>query len=239
VTGGYFADGLRKHVPNLARLGFPFADVSADGSAIISKLPEAGGRVDRATCLEQLLYEVEDPANYITPDVVVDFRQVQLAEVGPDAVRVSGAVGRPAPEMLKASLGLEGGFTGSGAISYAGPGCLARSRLAAEIVQERWTYLYGRDPSELYLEFIGLSSCAPWLGSQPPASTEPPEVRLRITTQNFDRQVALNLAHEVESLYTNGPAGGGGVETSVRDTIALISTLVPRELVEPRIVVLE
>jgi hypothetical protein len=239
VTGGYFADGLRKHVPNLARLGFPFADVSADGSALISKLPEAGGRVDRATCLEQLLYEVEDPASYITPDVIVDFRQVQLTEVAPDAVQVSGAAGRPAPEMLKASLGLDSGFISSGAISYAGPGCLVRARLAAEIVQERWVCIYGRDPSELYLEFIGLSSCAPWLGSQSPAVAEPPEIRLRIATQNFDRQVTLNLAHEVESLYTNGPAGGGGVETSVRDTVALISTLVPRDLVEPQVEVLE
>jgi Acyclic terpene utilisation family protein AtuA len=239
LTGGYFADGVRKHVPDLAQLGFPYADVWADGSAIVSKLPEAGGRVDRATCLEQLLYEVEDPARYLTPDVIVDIRGVRLEEVGPNAVRVSGAMGLPAPSMLKVSVGVDGGFIGTGAISYAGPGCLARAQLAADIVQQRWGRIYGRDASALQMDLIGLTSCTPWRGLHVPDSAEPPEVRLRAAVQAFDRQVAIDLAREVESLYTNGPAGGGGVETSVRDSIAIISTLVARELVEPRVEVLE
>jgi hypothetical protein len=125
-------------VPGLSRLGFPYADVRADGSAVLSKLPSAGGRLDRATCLEQLLYEVEDPARYLTPDVVVDFRSVRLEEVGRDAVGVSGARGMPPPETLKVSVGVDGGFVGSAAISYAGPGCLGRARLAAEVVLDRW-----------------------------------------------------------------------------------------------------
>jgi hypothetical protein len=239
LTGGYFADGVRKHVPNLAQLGFPYADVWVDGSAVVSKLPEAGGRVDRATCLEQLLYEVEDPAGYLTPDVVVDVRSVRLEEVGPDAVRVSGAVGRPAPDTLKVSVGIDGGFIGTGAISYAGPGCLARAQLAADIVQQRWARVYGRDPSALQIDLIGLTSCTPWRGLHAPGTPEPPEVRLRAAVRAFDRRLAVDLAHEIESLYTNGPAGGGGVETSVRDTIAVISTLVPHQLVEPRVEVLE
>ncbi len=239
LTGGYFADGVRKHVPNLAQLGFPYADVWADGSAVVSKLPEAGGRVDRATCLEQLLYEVEDPARYLTPDVVVDVRSVRLEEVGPDAVRVSGAVGQPAPDTLKVSLGIDGGYIGTGAISYAGPGCLARAQLAADIVQQRWARVYGRDPSALQMDLIGLTSCTPWRGLHAPEMPEPPEVRLRAAVRAFDRRIAVDLAREIESLYTNGPAGGGGVETSVRDTIAVISTLVPRELVDPQVEVLE
>jgi hypothetical protein len=239
LTGGYFADGVRKHVPDLARLGFPYADVRADGSAVVSKLPEAGGRVDRATCLEQLLYEVENPARYLTPDVVVDMRGVLLEEVGPNAVRVSGARGQPATRTLKVSVGVDGGFVGMGAISYAGPGCLARTQLAAEIVRERWARVYGRDPSALQLDLIGLTSCTPWLGLRAPEAAEPPEVRLRAAVQAFERPVAIDLAREVESLYTNGPAGGGGVETAVRDTVAVISTLAPRELVEPQVEVLE
>ncbi len=239
LTGGYFADGVRKHVPNLAQLGFPYADVWADGSAVVSKLPEAGGRVDRATCLEQLLYEVEDPARYLTPDVVVDVRSVRLEEVGPDAVQVSGAVGQPAPDTLKVSLGIDGGYIGTGAISYAGPGCLARAQLAADIVQQRWARVYGRDPSALQMDLIGLTSCTPWRGLHAPEMPEPPEVRLRAAVRAFDRRIAVDLAREIESLYTNGPAGGGGVETSVRDTIAVISTLVPRELVDPQVEVLE
>jgi hypothetical protein len=239
LTGGYFADGIRKHVPNLAQLGFPYADVWADGSAVVSKLPESGGRVDRATCLEQLLYEIDDPARYLTPDVIVDVRSVRLEEVRPDAVRVSGAVGQPAPDTLKVSLGVDGGFIGAGAISYAGPGCLARAQLAADILQQRWVGIYGRDPSALQIDLIGLTSCTPWRGLRAPETPELPEVRLRAAVQAFDRRVAVELVREIEALYTNGPAGGGGVETSVRDSIAIISTLVPRELVEPQVEVVE
>jgi hypothetical protein len=239
LTGGYFADGVRKHVPNLAQLGFPFADVWADGTAIVSKLPEAGGRVDRATCLEQLLYEVADPAAYLTPDVIVDMRGIRLEQVGPNAVRVTGAVGAPPPATLKVSVGVDGGFVGTSAISYAGPGCLARAQLAAEIVRQRWARVYGRDSALLQMDLIGLTSCTPWRGLRAPEVAEPPEVRLRVAVQAFDRRVAADLVREVESLYTNGPAGGGGVETAVRDTIAVISTLIPRDWVESQVEVLE
>lgn len=239
LTGGYFADGARKQVPGLARLGFPFADVWPDGTAVVSKLAGSGGRVDRATCLEQLLYEVEDPARYLTPDVTVDFTGVRLEQAAPDAVRVTGARGAPAPETLKVSVGVDGGFVGVAGISYAGPGCVARARLAAEIIRERWREVYGRDAGALQLDLIGLTSCAPWLGVEPPDGPEPPEVRLRAAVQSFERRVALELAREVEALYTNGPAGGGGVEGGVRDTVAVVSTLVPRALVAPRVEVLE
>jgi hypothetical protein len=238
LTGGYFADGQRKQAPNLARLGFPYADVQADGSATLAKLPDTGGRLDRATCLEQLLYEVEDPANYLTPDVSLDFRGVHLAEVGPDMVRVTGGRGQPPPATLKASLGFEGGFVGVGQISYAGPGCLERAKLAGQIIQERWALIYGRDPLALQASLIGLTSCTPWAGLAAPDAASPPEIRLRLAVQSFERQVAVDLAREVEALYTNGPAGGGGVETTVRDTVALLSTLIPREMVKTQVEVL-
>jgi hypothetical protein len=239
LTGGYFADGDRKQVPNLAQLGFPFADVQPDGSATVSKLPDTGGRVDRMTCTEQLLYEVEDPARYLTPDVIVDFQQVRLEEVGPDTVQVSGAQGQPPPTTLKVSLGLDGGFIGVGSISYAGPGCLTRARLAADIIKERWALIYGRDPAALRADLIGLTSCTPWVGLNPPDSPTPPEVRLRLAVQALERRAAVDLAREVEALYTNGPAGGGGVETSVRDTVSIVSTLVPKGIVQTRVAVLE
>jgi hypothetical protein len=235
AIGGYFADGARKHVPDLARLGFPYVDARPDGSGTLSKLPDAGGRVDRAACLEQLLYEVEDPAAYLTPDVTVDFRAVRLEESGPDAVRVSGARGRAPPDTLKASVAVDGGFVGVGEISYAGHSCLARARLAAEIVRERWTAVHRRDAAALHASLIGLTSCTPWRGLGEPDAVEPPEVRLRVAVRDFDRRVAVALAREVESLYSNGPAGGGGVETVVRDTVALLPTLVPRDLVRPTV----
>jgi hypothetical protein len=238
LTGGYFADGVRKRVPGLARLGFPFAEVTADGTVRFSKLPQSGGRIDRATCLEQLLYEVEDPARYLTPDVVVNFQTVQLTEVGPDCVQVQGAIGHPAPPTLKASVGIDDGYLGSGAISYAGPGCVARAQLAAALLQERWADLYGRNPGDLHITLIGQNSCTPWQRVVDPLPQEPPEVRLRVAVQSMERSVAAELAHEVEALYTNGPAGGGGVETAVKPTIGILSVLVERALVEPAVVVI-
>jgi hypothetical protein len=238
LTGGYFADGVRKIVPGLARLGFPYAEVAADGAAIMTKLPTTGGRVDRMSCLEQLLYEVDDPAHYLTPDATVDFRQVQLTEVGPDRVQVQGAIGHPAPATLKVSVGIDDGFLGSGAISYAGPGCLIRAQMAAAIIAERWRELYGRDENALHMTLIGQTSATPWQGVQVDPATEPPEVRLRVAVQSMARETAVDLAHEVEALYTNGPAGGGGVETTVKPTVGILSVLVPREVVEPRVEVI-
>lgn len=239
LTGGYFADGDRKKVPGLARLGFPFADVARDGTARFAKVEGSGGRLDRATCLEQLLYEVEDPSSYLTPDVVVDFRSVAIAETGKDRLHVSGAAGRPAPDTLKVSVGLDGGFVAAGAISYAGPSCLRRARLAAEVIGERWAEIHRRDPAKLRFGLIGLNSCTPWQGLDSDEPAEPPEIRLRVALQSMDRNEAAALAQEVEALYTNGPFGGGGVETSVRETVSIVSTLIPRDMVEPRVEVLE
>ncbi|MCB0108654.1 MAG: DUF1446 domain-containing protein [Caldilineaceae bacterium] len=236
LTGGYFADGGRKVVPGLARLGFPYAEVAADGSAVVTKVPSSGGRVDRQTCIEQLLYEVEDPSRYLTPDVVADMTSVELRAVGPDRVAVRGAMDLPAPATLKASVGIDDGFLASGAISYAGPGCVARAELAAAIIRERWAQLYMRDPAMLHVTYIGQNSSTPWLPLPVAVAAEPPEVRLRVAIQSLERQVAVDLAHEVEALYTNGPAGGGGVETSVKSTIGMLSILVERDLVRPRVV---
>jgi Acyclic terpene utilisation family protein AtuA len=239
LTGGYFADGIHKHVPDLARLGFPFADVTADGSATIAKLAGTGGRLDRATCLEQLLYEVTDPSAYLTPDVAVDFCGVNISEAGQDRIRIEGAIGRPPPATLKVSVGIDGGYTGTAGISYAGPGCQARAVMAAEIVRRRWREIHGRDPAALQADLVGITSCTPWLGIDALPDTEPPEARLRLAVQSFDRQIAADLVYEIEALYTNGPAGGGGVETSVRESVVLLSTLVPADTVTPRIEVLE
>jgi hypothetical protein len=124
ATGGYFADPGRLDVPDLDRVGYPIAECRADGTAIITKLPGSGGRVSRATCAEQLLYEIGDPAAYLTPDVVADFSNVSLTELAPDRVAVAGATGHPAPATLKVTIGYLDGFIGEGQISYAGAGCV-------------------------------------------------------------------------------------------------------------------
>ena len=144
----------------------------------------------------------------------------------------------PRPRHSRSALESTAASSARARFSYAGPGCVARARLAAEVVQERWTQVFGRKAAALQLDLIGLTSCTPWRGLDVPDAWEPPEVRLRAAVQAFDRRVAIDLAREIEALYTNGPAGGGGVETSVRDTIAVISTLVPRDLVETSVEVL-
>ena len=137
ITGGYFADPAYKDVSDLARLGFPIGEVGADGSLVVTKVAGSGGAVTARTCKEQLLYEVHDPARYLQPDVTADFSQVRVEEIAGDRVRVSGGRGGPRPETLKVSVGYLDGYIGEGQISYAGPGALARGRLALDIVRER------------------------------------------------------------------------------------------------------
>ena len=157
ITGGYFADPGYKDIPDLARLGFPIGEVGEDGSLVITKVEGSGGAVTAQTCKEQLLYEVHDPRQYIQPDVVADFSQVKVEEIGPDRVRVSGGRGTKRTDTLKVSVGYVDSYIGEGQISYAGPGALARGRLALEIVRERLK-LTGVAASELRFELIGVDS---------------------------------------------------------------------------------
>ncbi len=230
LTGGYFADGPGKHVPGLARLGFPMADVTPEGSALLSKLPGTGGRLDRATTIEQLLYEVGDPAAYLTPDVVVDFSAVEVVETGPNEVRVTGARGLAAPDRLKVSVGLRDGFQSCAEISYSGPGAVERAQQAADIVAERWVEVHGLGHVDVSRQLIGINACTPWLDEE---GGPPSEVRLRLVTRTVDERAATMLGREVEALYTNGPAGGGGAATCTTPALALVSTLIPRSEVNP------
>ena len=232
ITGGYFADPPYKDAPNLARLGFPLAEVSEDGSAVIGKLEGTGGTVSLKTCKEQLLYELHDPARYYQPDVVADFSNVQLEQVGADRVAVSGGSGRPRPDTLKVTIGYFDGYVGEGQISYAGAGALSRARLALEIVAERLK-LTGVATTELRLDIIGVDSVhrGPPSGNSP----EPAEARIRVIARTATLRDAIRIGNEVEALWLNGPAGGGGAWKSAREVIAAVSTLIPRSEVEPRI----
>ncbi len=235
VSGGYIADPGHFDVPDLHDVGFPLAEVQADGSAVITKLAGTGGRVDRLTCTAQLLYEIEDPARYLQPDVVADFSRVQLQAVGPDRVRVLGAGGTPRPAQLKATLGYRDGFIGEGQIGYAGPGAVARGQLALQVLQQRLQRL-GLGALEQRAELIGMNALhGPALGQD----RAPYEVRVRMAVRCETRAQAERVGQEVEALYLNGPAAGGGVTQSVREVIAVASALVPREAVRSAVQVLE
>jgi hypothetical protein len=235
VSGGYLADPGHLDVPNLHDVGFPLAEVQADGSAVITKLGGTGGRVDRLSCTGQLLYEIEDPARYLQPDVVADFSGVRLEEVGPHRVRATGASGQPRPDLLKATLGYRDGWIGEGQISYAGPGARERGALALEVLAHRMRLL-GLGGAEQRAELIGVDALhGPGLG----ADRTPYEVRARLAVRCTSREEAERVGQEVEALYVNGPAAGGGVTQSVREVVAVASALVPRQAVQPRVQVLE
>lgn len=230
VTGGYFADPGYKDVPNLAQLGFPIGEVAADGSVVITKVPHAGGRVSAATCKEQLLYEIHDPARYLQPDVVADFTQVTVAEEATDRVRVTGGRGTARPDTLKVSVAYVDGWIGEGQISYGGPGALERARLALGIVRERLAST-GVAATELRFDLIGVDAL--YGDATPAVRGEPAEVRVRVAGRAASAGEAARIGNEVETLYTNGPAGGGGAFKSTREVIAVQSVLLPRAAVTP------
>jgi hypothetical protein len=232
ITGGYFADPGFKDVAGLARLGFPIGEVGEDGSLVITKVDGSGGQVTAATCKEQLLYEVHDPRRYIQPDVVADFSQVVIEQIGRDRVRVSGGRGTARTDTLKVSVGYLDGFIGEGQISYAGPGAVARGRLALEIVRER-LQLTGVATSETRFDLIGIDALhGAAIGAR---GAEPYEVRVRVTGRTESLREAVRIGNEVETLYTNGPAGGGGATKSAREVVAVASVLLPRAWATPTI----
>lgn len=228
ITGGYFADPGYKDVQGLARLGFPIAEVQEDGTFIITKVPESGGKVTLATCKEQLLYEIHNPAAYVTPDVVADFTSVTFTQIGDNQVKVTGGKGLEKTDFLKASIGYVDSYMGEGQISYAGPGAANRGKLALEIVEERLKIM-GVVYQELKLDLIGINSLHG--NALSTSEYEPYEVRARVTGRTQSMKEAIRIGNEVETLYTNGPAGGGGATKSAKQIVAMVSALVPRSLV--------
>ena len=229
VSGGYYADPGFKDIPGLATLGYPIAEIDADGTCVVTKPAGTGGRIDAHTVKEQLLYELHDPAAYLTPDVVADLSEAEVTEVGPDRVRLSGVRGHPRPTELKVNVCHESGWLAEGEISYAGARAQARARLAGDVLRERL-----RGLGALRVDLIGVSSlfaddAGRWLGAQ--AEGDARDVRLRVALNHADRAAAERLPREVTALYTCGPAGGGGVRTTLRARLGTVSCLVPRRLV--------
>lgn len=241
LTGGYFADPGRKDVPDLSRLGFPYATVACDGSASVHSLPDAGGRVTEATCTEQLLYEIADPERYVTPDAVADFGGVTFEPVDravdgePVAgVAVSGATAALRTETLKVNVSYDDGWIGIGKMSYAGPNALGRAELAADVVRTRLDKI-GVELRDFRVDYVGVDALHGETGRE--HAGDPYEVRLRVAGKCASETDARAVAREVERLYTNGPAGGGGARKDVRPNVGLVSTLISRDAVEPEVCV--
>ncbi len=232
VSGGYYADPGVKEVPDLARLGYPVAQLFDDGSCIIGKPIGSGGVIDRHTVTEQLLYELHDPSAYLTPDVVADITQVELEELGPDRVRVRGVRGHPRPETLKVNLCFASGWLAEAEISYAGVRAEDRARLAADVVRQRMGA-----GVRLRADLIGVCSVLADDDGVLMAATEAghaTDVRLRLALRDDNPAFAQRLLREVTALYTCGPAGGGGVRTRLSPTLGTVSCYLPRESITTR-----
>lgn len=222
LTGGYFADPVTKPVPDLHLLGHPLVEVSSDGTGIIQKIAGTGGLITVQTAKEQLFYEVGDPSNYNTPDVVADFRTVRFEHLAPNQLRVTGGTGTFRPETLKVSVGYQAGWIGEGEISYAGAHAIQRAKLAGEIIQKR----IGDQFDEFKIDLIGLNSMH---GEQLANDSAPYEIRLRVAGKSSIKEIAHRVGEEVEALYTNGPAGGGGARKYVHEVIGVVSVLLNRK----------
>ena len=231
ITGGYFADPGRKDVPGLAYLGYPLAEVDPDGSMVITKLPKTGGCVTPLTVKEQLLYEVHDPAAYLTPDVTADFSGIRINALGPDRVAVSGGTGSARPDRLKVLVGFAGGYLAETGISYAGPGAAARGQLAIDVLGERMTKVH-RCGEKIRFDLIGMNALH---GRAAATNSEPADVRVRAAMRSDDRALCELLLHEMEALWIAGPAGGGGVRGQITPSVTTQSILLDRRLVEPRV----
>jgi len=235
VTGGYFSDPGFKDVPEPWNFGFPIAEVMPDGSAVLTKVAGTGGAVNLMTVKEQLLYEVHDPANYITPDVVVDFTTTHLEQVGPDRVRVSNIGGKPRTPTLKVSIGCTEGFIGEDMFFYAGPGALRRAQLAKKILEERFK-IVKLDAEEIRIDFLGLNAIH---GAMSPQNQpEPYEIAVRVAARTRTREEAIKVGREVDGMAVSGVGHTGKRvphQDRTREIIGVWSSLVPRDRIRPSI----
>ncbi len=231
VTGGYFSDPGFKDVPEPWNFGFPIAEVQEDGSAVITKVKGTGGAVTLQTVKEQILYEVHDPANYLTPDVVVDFTTVNLEQDGPDRVRVTQLSGKPRTPTLKVSIGCTEGFIGEDMFFYAGPGALRRAELAKRILEERFK-IVKLDAEELRIDFLGINAIHG--DATPEDAPEPYEIAVRVAARTRTREEAAKVGREVDGMAVSGIAHTGKRvphQERTREIIGVWSSLVPRESV--------
>jgi hypothetical protein len=232
ATGGLWCNW--QEAGDLGGVGYPVAELEDSGAFVLTKPEGTGGAVNRETAAEQLLYEVEDPAAYYTPDVVADFTSVTLVEAGRDAVRVAGARGGPATDSYKVSVAYRDGYTASGTLTIAGPAAVEKARLCGAIILERLARA-GATPQHSHVECLGAGELLAVAPAPPP---DPPEVGLRVTVRDARRAVVERFTRELAPLVTSGPPGVTGYATGrppVREVFAYWPTLVPKSLVTPEV----
>jgi hypothetical protein len=232
VTGGLWCNWEAGR-PKLADVGYPVAEVEPDGTFRITKPEGTGGVVNEETVAEQLLYEVGDPAGYLTPDVVADFTSVRLRGQPGDVVEVTGARGRPATDTYKVSLAYRDGFAASGTLLVYGPGATVKADYCGRLILERLRRA-GAVPEHSLVECLGAGSCVPIS----PPRLDPPEVVLRVAVRDPRKAVVERFTKEFAPLVTSGPPGVTGYTTGrapVREVFAYWPALIAKSAVVPEV----
>lgn len=222
-------------MPDLARVGFPIIEARADGTFTVTKHPALGGAVTLRTVKEQLLYEMGDPADYVTPDVTADFTTIRLSDDGVDRVGVGGIRGRPPTSSFKVSIAYSAGYKAVGTLVYAWPDAAEKARGAAGILQRRLDRL-GLEFDRVRVELVGWDSTHGALVGEPPADI--PEVQLRIAVRSGDRRAVKRFTREIAPLVLTGPpsvTGFAGGRPRVQEIVAYWPALIDRSVVEPHI----
>lgn len=237
ASGGNFSRDW-KAIPDLAHIGFPIAEAHPDGTMIITKHEKTGGLVSSATVKEQLLYEIGDPKEYITPDCIADFTTIQLKDVAANKVEVRGVKGRTATEFYKVSMSYADGFTAFGTLTYAWPDALEKASTADEILRLRLADLK-LEFEEIRTEFLGFNSC---FGPLADSSNELNEVVMRVGVRGHDKQSVDRFSKELAPLILTGPpsvTGFAGGRPKPSEVIAYWPALIPKSAVTPNVVVEE
>ena len=238
-SGGNFTDW--QDVPDMAGIGFPIAEVSADGTFVVTKHEGTGGLVSRGTVAEQLLYEIGDPADYITPDVVADFTSIRLDDEGGDRVRVSGVEGGADTESLKVSAAYSDGWKATSTLVYAWPGAAEKARAAAGILRDRLDAL-GLEFDEYRAEILGAGALSETTDARPAQEADLDEVQLRVSVRGQDKAAVEQFGREIAPLILTGPSavtGFAGGRPRPSEVIAYWPALIPKSEVQTEVRVLE
>jgi hypothetical protein len=228
-----------RSIPDLEDVGFPIAEASPDGTFVITKHEGTGGRVNIPSIKEQLVYEMGDPHEYITPDCVADFTTILLEDAGPDRVRVFGIEGRPATEFLKVSISYSAGFKAVGTLVYAWPDAYEKAQAADKILRARLDRL-GLSFDQVLTEFVGANATHGALAGNPPGDL--PEVQLRVGVRGENRSAVERFTKEIAPLILTGPpavTGFAGGRPKVEEIVAYWPALIPKEEITPRVEVIE
>lgn len=239
ASGGNFL-GDWQSLKNMAEIGFPIAEAYSDGTIIITKHKNTGGRVSFETVAEQLVYEIGDPKEYITPDCVADFTSIKLKEIGKDRVKVYNVKGKPETEFFKVSCSYHDGFSASGSLTYSWPQALSKAKAADKILRKRLANLELKF-DEIRTEFLGYNACHETLAEQIDEDLIN-EVILKISVRGNDKEAVNRFTQEIAPLILTGPpsvTGFAGGRPKPKDVVAYWPALIPKKLVQPIVNIME